>query len=289
MRGKSTSLLVVTVFLWGASFIFIKLGLEEVPPITLALLRFAIATPFMLLLVNRDSGFNGLSKGWRNLLLLGFMGVTAYHVFQNIGMSMTSASESSIIIASNPIFIALFGRYFLRERISPLGLLGILLAFSGVAIVVLRTGLSLSWSSLSGNVLCLGSVFSWTAYSIYGKMKLQESDANQITAYSFLFGTILLAPLALLLEKPTLPSTLIPWISLFSLSFLCSGVAYLFWYKALEERPASEAGSFLFLIPVIASLLAYFILDERLDALFFVGAALVIIGVIMASRTHYDR
>ncbi|MGQ9759990.1 MAG: DMT family transporter [Candidatus Methanomethylicaceae archaeon] len=288
MKLKTMFLLITTVFLWGSSFIFIKIGLEEVPPITLALLRFAIATPFMLLLAGRTSGLDGL-KDWRDLFLLGLMGVAAYHIFQNIGMGMTSASESSIIIASNPIFITLFGRRFLGERISPLSLLGIVLAFVGVAIVILRTGLSVNWSSLYGNILCLGSVFSWTAYSIYGKKKLLEKDATQITAYSFLFGSMLLAPMVLFFEKPVFPTTIVPWFSLLALSFLCSGVAYLFWYKALEERPASEAGSFLFLIPVIASVLAYFVLGERLDTFFFVGAVLVIIGVIMTSRAHHDH
>lgn len=281
--------MIVTVFLWGSSFVFIKLGLEEISPLTLALLRFAIATPFLLVLVRLTSRFKGLVKGWKHFLILGFLGVTAYHAFQNIGMTMTSASDSSIIIASNPIFIALCGRQFLKERISQIGLAGIALAFFGVVVIVLRNGISLNHSSMFGNLLCLGSVFSWTGYSIYGKRKLKVSNANEITAYSSLFGTLLLAPLALLSEEFTLPTSLIPWISLLTLGFFCSGVAYLFWYKALEDMPASQAGSYLFLIPVIATSLAYFVLGERLDPLFIFGAALVVIGVIMTTRSQNNE
>ncbi|MEM4405739.1 MAG: DMT family transporter [Candidatus Methanomethylicaceae archaeon] len=286
MKLKSTLLLIVTVLLWGSSFVFIKLGLGEIAPLTLALLRFLIATPFLLILVGLTSGFEGFVKGWKHMLILGLTGVTAYHAFQNIGMSMTSASESSIIIASNPIFIALCSRHFLKERLQPIGVAGIILAFVGVFTIVLRNGASLGNSSTLGNLLCLGSVFAWTAYSIYGKQKLKENNANEITAYSSLFGTILLAPLALISEGLKLPTSFVPWISLLALGLLCSAVAYLFWYKALELLPASEAGSYLFLIPVIASTLAYFILGERLDLLFFVGALLVIIGVIMTTRSH---
>ncbi|MCX8182727.1 MAG: DMT family transporter [Candidatus Methanomethyliaceae archaeon] len=287
MKIKSTFLLIITVVLWGSSFVFIKLGLEEIAPLTLALLRFAIATPFLLILVGLTSGFKGLLRGWKHMLILGMTGVAAYHAFQNIGMSMTSASESSIIIASNPIFIAMFGRRFLKERLRPIGMAGIILAFVGVFTIVVRNGLSLGYSSTLGNLLCLGSVFSWTAYSIYGKRKLQENNANEITAYSSLFGTILLAPPALISEGFRLPTSYVPWISLLALGFFCSGIAYLFWYKALEGLPASEAGSYLFLIPVIASTLAYFILGERLDSMFFFGALLVIIGVIMTTRSHH--
>lgn len=285
-KTKSTLLLLVTVFLWGSSFIFIELGLEEVAPLTLALLRFMISTPLLLLLVRFTSGFGGLYRSWKHMLFLGLTGVTAYHAFQNIGMSMTSASESSVIIASNPIFIALCGKYFLKERLSAIGVAGIFMAFFGVLVIVIRSGLSLNYPSTLGNLLCLGSVFSWTAYSIYGKLELKDSNANEITAYSSLFGTILLAPLALISGDLRLPTSLVPLISLLALGLLCSGAAYLFWYKALEDLPASEAGSYLFLIPVIASSLAYFILGERPDCLFFLGASLVLVGVLLTSRAH---
>ncbi len=286
LKIKSALLLITTVFLWGSSFIFIKLGLEEIAPLTLALLRFAIATPFLLILVKITSGFKGLFTSWREMLILGLTGVTAYHAFQNIGMTLTSASESSIIIASNPILIALCGWYFLKEKLSHISVAGIIMAFLGVFIIVVRNGLSLSLSSTLGNLLCLGSVFSWTAYSVYGKHKLKETSANEITAYSSLFGTILLAPPALILEGLKLPTSTVPWVSLLALGFLCSCIAYLFWYKALEDLPASEAGSYLFLIPVIASTLAYFILGERLDPTFFFGALLVIVGLIMTTGSH---
>jgi len=288
IKIKSASLLIATVFLWGSSFVFIKLGLEEIAPLTLALLRFAIATPFLLIIVGLTSGFEGLFRGWKHMLILGLTGVTAYHAFQNIGMTMTSASESSIIIASNPILIALCSWYFLKEKISRIGAAGIMLAFFGVFTIVARSGLSLGFSSMLGNLLCLGSVFSWTAYSVYGKQKLKETSANEIAAYSSLFGAILLAPPALILEGLKLPTSTVPWVSLLALGFLCSGIAYLFWYKALEDLPASEAGSYLFLIPVIASTLAYFILGERLDTTFFFGASLVIVGVIMTTCSHHS-
>lgn len=283
---KSALYLLITVFFWGTSFIFVKIGLEEVPPVTLAFLRFAIAIPLLFLLMRRppDQPQSNEKKEWGPLLFLGLTGVTLYHLFQNVGMGYTSASESSVIIASNPVFIALFSRILLGERLSKAKASGILIAFSGVVLVVLRDGASFGSPSFLGDLICLGSVFSWVAYSLYTKKRLLRSSPIEITAYSTLFGMIFLAPIALATEGfavPVLPSS---WLSLVMLGVLSSAVGYLLWNRALSEVTASEAGSYLFLIPVMASVFAFIFLGERLDGLFFIGSALVILGLLLSTR-----
>jgi len=283
---KSALYLLITVFFWGTSFIFVKIGLEEVPPVTLAFLRFAIAIPLLFLLMRRPLGQpQSIEKReWGSLLFLGLTGVTLYHLFQNVGMGYTSASESSVIIASNPVFIALFSRILLGERLSKTKASGILIAFTGVVLVVLREGASFGSPSFLGDLICLGSVFSWVAYSLYTKKRLLRSSPIEITAYSTLFGMIFLAPIALAIEGfavPILPSS---WLSLVMLGVFSSAVGYLLWNRALSETTASEAGSYLFLIPVIASAFAFIFLGERLDGLFFIGSALVIMGLVLSTR-----
>jgi len=283
---KSALYLLITVFFWGTSFIFVKIGLEEVPPVTLAFLRFAIAIPLLFLLMRRPLGQpQSIEKReWGSLLFLGLTGVTLYHLFQNVGMGYTSASESSVIIASNPVFIALFSRILLGERLSKTKASGILIAFTGVVLVVLREGASFGSPSFLGDLICLGSVFSWVAYSLYTKKRLLRSSPIEITAYSTLFGMIFLAPIALAIEGfavPILPSS---WLSLVMLGVFSSAVGYLLWNRALSETTASEAGLYLFLIPVIASAFAFIFLGERLDGLFFIGSALVIMGLVLSTR-----
>ncbi len=289
MRSGSI-LLLITVFFWGTSFIFVKIGLEEVPPVTLAFLRFAVATPLLFLLMRRSNpdhpGGKPLDRGkeWKPLLFLGLTGVTLYHLFQNVGMGYTSASESSVIIASNPVFIALFSWALLGERLSRSRAAGILMAFFGVSLVVARGGASLSSSSFLGDVICLGSVFSWVTYSLYTKRRLLRSSALDITAYSSLFGAIFLAPIAVAAEGLAIPALPASWISIIVLGVFSSALGYLLWNRALSEIPASEAGMYLFLIPIIASASAYFFLGERLDLPFFAGSALVIAGLILSTR-----
>ncbi|MEJ5292619.1 MAG: DMT family transporter [Candidatus Methanosuratincola sp.] len=284
---KGSIYLLVTVFFWGTSFIFVKIALDEVPPVTLALLRFAVAVPVLFLLM-RNSESNHTEEGrkmeWGPLLFLGLTGVTMYHLFQNVGMGFTSASESSVIIASNPVFIALFSRILLDERLSRERVAGIIIAFSGVVFVLLRDGVAFSNSSFLGNVICLGAVFSWVAYSLYTKKRLLKSSAMEITAYSSLFGMTFLAPVAFAAEGLVVPSLPPSWLSILMLGVFSSALGYLLWNKALSETTASEAGSYLFLIPVIASVSAFIFLGERLDALFLVGSALIISGLILSTK-----
>lgn len=284
---KGAIFLIITVFFWGTSFIFVKIGLEEVPPVTLALLRFAIAIPLLFALMHRSgskSPTDGREREWGPLLFLGFTGVTMYHLFQNVGMGYTSASESSVIIASNPVFIALFGRILLGERLSKAKAAGIIIAFCGVVLVVVRDGIAFSSSSFLGDVICLGSVFSWVAYSLYTKKRLLRSSPLEITAYSSLFGTIFLAPIAVAAEGLAIPALPASWISIIVLGVFSSALGYLLWNRALSEIAASEAGMYLFLIPIIASVSAFLFLGERLDLLFFAGSALVITGLILSTR-----
>lgn len=281
---KSAIFLLITVFFWGTSFIFVKVGLEEIPPVTLALLRFAIAVPILFLLMRRSGVPLVGDNEWGPLLFLGLTGITLYHLFQNVGMGYTSASESSVIIASNPVFIALFSRILLGEKLSKVKATGILIAFSGVVLVVLRDGIAFERSSFLGDLICLGSVFSWVAYSLYTKKRLLRSSAIEITAYSSLFGMMFLAPVALATEGIVIPVSPLSWLSLIMLGVFSSAVGYLLWNRALSDIAASEAGSYLFLIPVIASVFAFVFLGERLDGLFFAGSALVILGLVLSTR-----
>lgn len=290
LRARDVAMLSVVVFLWGSSFVFVKVGLGEVPPITLALLRFSLVLPVFVVMtfVGRWRFFKTLIQAnWKAFSLLGLAGVTSYHTFQNLGLNLTTASNSSLIIASNPLFIVLLDRLHLKTRLSGRQKIGILAAFVGIFMVILKGGslrLSTDPYGLVGDLLSFGSALSWAFYSVYGKGILPNFRASEVTAFSLLFGTIFLSPLAFVFEKPVLPTTWIAWTMLLILGFLSSGLAYYFWYKALESTSASNAGAFLFVIPVVTVLVASLTLGEALDALFAAGAALTILGVALTER-----
>jgi drug/metabolite transporter (DMT)-like permease len=288
MKLKSALMLSSVVFLWGSSFTLLKLGLEEIPPVTLAFLRFLVALPFVVAFTySQDkNAFGGdILKEWKIFSALGFAGVTLYHVFQNFGLQLTTASNSSLIISANPVFIVLLAHFYLKERMTWKRVFGVAFAFSGVVLIIRPVEWSLDPIRIVGDLLSLGSAISWAFYSVAGRDVLSNYGANRVTMFSLIFGTLFLFPSTFLLEQPVLPRSLRSWFLLLVLSLFCSGLAYLFWSKALEDVSATKAGVFLFFLPVISVFVAHLVLSESLDVFLAIGALLVILGVVLTERS----
>ena len=287
MKARSFLMLTVVVFLWGSSFTLLKLGLEEISPINLAFLRFLISLPFLAAFSyfqDRSILDRSILQDWQTLVILGLTGVTLYHTFQNVGLQFTTASNSSLIISANPVFIALLDHFYLKEKMTWKRVFGIALAFCGIILIVGPFRLAFSPIGTIGDLLSLGAGLSWAFYSVLGKKILSKHGAHRITMSSMIFGTLFLFPILLISEQPTLPSSTFLWLLLLVLSLLSSGMGYLLWYKALEDVSATTAGVSLFFLPIVSVLFARLVLLEYIDTPFIIGAFLVILGVITTER-----
>jgi drug/metabolite transporter (DMT)-like permease len=288
MKVKNFLMLSVVVFLWGSSFALLKLGLEEISPINLAFLRFLLVLPFFIVFTyfkDKQAFKKSISKDWKIFSALGLTGITIYHTFQNIGLQFTTASNSSLIISADPIFIALLDHFYLKEKMMWKRVLGIILAFSGIILIMKPSRLAFNSMGVVGDLLCLGASLSWAFYSVLGKRVVANYGAQRVTMFSMIFGTLFLFPITLVFEKPVLPTTFWLWFLLLILSLLCSGVAYLFWYKALEDVSPTKAGVFLFFLPIISVSIAYLLLHESLDIYFAAGTSFVMLGVAITERS----
>jgi drug/metabolite transporter (DMT)-like permease len=287
MTVKNFLMLSVVVFLWGSSFALLKLGLEEISPMNLAFLRFLLVLPFFIAFTyfkDKQAFEKSILKDWKILLALGLTGITLSNTFQNVGLQFTTASNSSLIISADPIFIALLDHFYLKEKMTRKRVFGIILAFSGIILIMKPSRLTFNPMGVVGDLLCLGASFSWALYSVVGKKVVAKYGAQRVTMFSMIFGTLFLFPITLVFEKPALPTTLWLWFLLLILSLLCSGVAYLFWFKALEDISPTKAGIFLFFLPIISVSVAYLLLHETLDIYFTAGTLFVILGVAVTER-----
>ena len=288
MRFTSAIALAITITLWGCSYSLAKIGFGEIPPLNMAFLRAALSLPLLIPVayyINPD--IKRVLKNWKVLLILGFYGAVAYQVLQNYGLTMTSASESSVLLNSDPIFIALLASLYLKEKLSPRQWAGIAMSFAGVSIIVLQGevgSLSLTPMNVLGDILAVGGAFAWALFSVYGKKLMAKVNAYDLTAYSALFGAMILAPFALGVEGLTLPSTMNGWGILLFLGIGSSGLAYLLWFVALHGVSAYEAGISLFFTPMIAIMMATMFFGEHIDLLFGIGAAVTILGMLITTR-----
>lgn len=215
----------------------------------------------------------------------GVLGNSAFHAFMVTGVHHTSPAHAALLIALTPLFAALLARLALGEPVGVRRLAGILLAFAGVAVIVLRGG-SEGGGPWRGDLLSLGASVSWAAYTVLGKPLLARSGAREVTTWATLLGTVPLLPLGL----PGLRA--VPWTALspgqwLLLAYLSAGtiaLANLLWYWALARTATARVVAFSYLVPLIATGVALVAGQEVLTASLVVGGLAVVGGVALAQR-----
>ncbi len=291
-RKTAISLLLVLISLvWAGSFIAVKVTVDEIPPIHLGFLRFLVATPIMIALIfllKKDRRIP-IKKEFLSLVVLGLTGVTLLYLFQFIGIEYTTASTSSVLISTNVVFIVLLSTVFLKEVFSFKKTFGVVLSFVGVATVIFaqsnNEAVSFNNQFMIGCILVLLSAFCWASYSIVGKKLLAKYDPFTVTAYAFVFGTVLYLPFVFLdLVSVIQHVSFNGWMAVLYLAVLCSVFGYVAWYYALSKVDAGKAAVFLNFIPLFTIMLSLLLINEVPNLVFLVGAALIIFGVYLAQR-----
>jgi drug/metabolite transporter (DMT)-like permease len=290
-RALAVGALVVTMLLWGTGPALTKIVLAELPPLLLALLRFVIASLLLLPLAQSRGGLalpRPLPLG--KLVLMGLTGVTIFFAGSNLGLVYSSAADAALIQGAIPAVTTVLAVAVLRERVDRWRVGGIAVSLLGVGLIVLTGSPTASAPNpLLGNLLTFVAVFSWAIYTMLGK-SLGGVSELVVTAYSVLFGTILLVPFAAyeLRDQPTLVVAPTSWLVVLFLGAGASGVAFLLWNYALRVLDASLAASYINLIPLIGVATAAVFLGESLSPSQLLGGALILAGIWLATRTAYS-
>ncbi len=281
--------LLLTAAFWGGTFVAGRSLAQNVGPFSAAFFRFAVASFFLILLVWKAEGKSALISRRQILpvILLGLTGVFCYNVFFFKGLKLIEASRAAIIIANNPIFIALFAALFFNEKLNALKITGIVISVSG-AIIAISKGNVLE--ILQGN-LGMGEVYiflcvaSWVIFSLLGKTVMTALSPLSSITYSSISGTILLFIPAL---KEGLTNCIYysvsDWWNIFYLGFFGTVLGFVWFYEGINQIGPTKAGLFINFVPISAILLAFFILGEPLTASLLIGTLLVSTGVYLTNR-----
>lgn len=285
------------VIFWGFSFIATKVALREVHPFTLLTLRYAIGALLLLLVqLGRDRTFLKIffPRDWSHIFILAAAGVSGLGLLQAYGLLYTTAINTGWIIAINPILITLSARLFLGETITVRKILGIVLGFCGIFLIISKGILSLSlfrFASTFGDLLVLASALAWTAFTVGGKGFISRFPSLATVTAIMISGCLIVLPLSILKgEWNNLPHlSLTAWTGIFFLGVFCSGLGYLFWYRALEKRDSGVVGMYLYLEPFATLIGAYFLLHEEIRWITLMGGGMILGGVFVATRNTAKR
>lgn len=283
--------LVLTMMFWGGTFVAGRILVQDVHPMTAASLRFVLASAMLLTaILIRDRSLPSLRwKQWGAMVLLGLTGVFSYNVFFFTGLQTVEAGRASMIIAANPVVTTLLAIFFFGERVSLLRGLGMALSVFGAIVVISKGHPTLLFQGNVGGIgeLCIvGSVLSWSVYTLVGKRMLQDLEPLIAVAYSCSIGAIILTVTAWygghLSEIKDL--AVVDGLCLFYFAFFGTTIGFIWFYDGVKKLGAGRAVMYVNLVPVSGIILGILILGEKLSSSLFVGGLLVFIGLYLINR-----
>lgn len=291
VRGMRVYLkLVGAVTLWGGTFVCGRIISPQLGPYSASFLRFLSASVCLAwLLCRREGGFPRLTaRTFVGVCLLGLTGVFAYNFFFLSGLRTVPAARAAVIVAANPVVIALGAALFLGEALNWKKGLGIAVSVCGAA-VILSHGDPLSLFAhgvAHGDLFIVGCVFSWSAYSLLGKLVMGRLSPLAAVTLSCIAGAVFLLPPALgegLASTVTDISALV-WACILYLGILGTVVGFTWFYEGVKAIGASKAAVFINLVPVSAAINGLVWLHEPVGTTLLIGAAMVFTGVYMTNR-----
>ena len=295
-KGIGHLMAFVTVSIWGSTFVFTKMLLiNGLSPAQIFTLRFMIAYVLLLAfeLATRRQSFRLVSRSWRDelmLLLLGVSGGSLYFLTENAAMLYTTATNTSLIVCSCPLFAMLLIALVYRksERFTGVQVVGSLLACLGMAVVVMNGHFVLHLSPV-GDLLAFAACLCWAVYSLLMKAVTERYSTFFITRKVFFYG--LLTILHYYVVFPGFPSMEVIfsrgviWNLLF-LSVVASMVCFLVWNWVIRRLGAVIATNWVYFNPITTILFAWWLLHEQITPWFLLGTVLILTGMFLCETRH---
>ena len=285
--------LIIANIIWGGAPPIFKFALQNIPPFTLAFIRFFFAGLIFLPLALKN--FQKISlRQWFEVFLVGFFGVFVNITFFFLGLKKTESINVPIIASSGPVFIYFFSILFLKEKPKLKVFLGMLFALVGVFLIILSPilldGKKIYLGEIEGNFFIVLATFGSVFSTIIGKDLLKKVNPYFVTAFSFLLSSILF----LLFVPKELISwsfyklNLAGWVGIIYGIFFASALAYFLYYYGLSKVNAQEVGIFTYINPIVTVIIAFPLLNELPSIYYIVGSFFVFGGIYLAEgRVHW--
>lgn len=284
MKAFDIGELVLLAALWGASFLFMRLGAHEFGPIALAAVRVGLASVMLVPLLASRGQLAELRTHWKGLLLVGALNsAIPFALFSFAALSIT-AGLSSIVNATTPLWTAIVAFAWLRQGLTGLRVLGLVIGFAGVAFLAWdkasfkpgadHSGL-LALLACAAATFCYGVAANATKRYLVGVSPLAVATGSQFAA------ALLLALPAAWLWPAAMPGG-VAWGAALALAALCTALAYILYFRLMSRVGPTNAVSVTFLIPLFAILWGALFLGEAVTAQMVVGGAIVLVGIALA-------
>ncbi len=288
--------LIIANVIWGAASPIFKFSLTNIPPFTLAFIRFFFgALLFLPFLKFKDFRKLDWSSLWRIVIGLGLFGIFINISFFFLGLQRTESINAPVIASTGPVFLFLFSTFFLKEKVKINIFIGMMIALIGVLLIIFEpvligTGKNINVTQIEGNSYLLLATLAAVIHPLTIKKVAEKIDPLIINFIGFIVSSLFFLPLSLSeLNKWSFASLNIAgWTGIIFGVIFSSTLAYFLYCRGLSKIKAQEVGIFTYIDPVAAVVIAIPLLSEYPNFLFLAGAALVLFGIYLAEkRIHY--
>jgi len=284
---------IVTILIWGTTFISTKVLLKSFSPIEILFLRFSIGL-LVLLFIYPHRFVVKSRKQELYFAAAGLCGITFYYLLENIALTYTFASNVGVIVSVAPCFTAILAHLFLRgEKLRPQFFMGFIVALTGIFLISFEGSSALKLNPL-GDILAVLAAVVWSAYSILTR-KISEFGYStvQTTRRTFLYGLVFMIPALFIFGFHPNINLLVKPVNLFNILFLglgASALCFVTWNLAVRRLGAVKTSVYIYMVPVITVVTSVLILHEQLTHIAVIGILLTLSGLFISeNRISFGR
>jgi len=286
-QGLVFAMIILVMVIWSVNYLWAKATLREFDALTLASFRIMLAAAIMAPIYLRRPRRGGPDRRDAvKFVQLGFFGMVMNQVLFTIGLSLTTVSHSALLVGLGPIYVLLLAWAQGLETVSPGKIIGMLLAFTGVAVLATEHGFNLRSGTLAGDLVTIGGSLAFSIYLVLGKKVARKYSTVEMNFFNYVIAAAMISPLALR-QASLLDWHRISWAAwggLLYMAAFASVAAYLIYFWALRHVTATRIAAFSYLLPVMATLGGVLVLGDPLSVHLFIGGGLVLSGVFVAER-----
>ncbi len=296
-RGAALLTLVVANALWAGTYAAGKVALRDLNPVELNALRFLIASAILA---------PALIRGWRSiprdrrslatLAMLTLLGFVLNKAFEDFGLALSTASDVALLISTESLFTAVLSWTLLRERITAVGVVALVVGMAGVYLIVERgfipnLGGASGSGRIIGDLLVIFSLLLESGYTILGKRALAQLPPLLFTAATLTGSLLVWIPAGIgSVARLGLPHlTLAGWVGVLYMALIATVLGYWLWFRALSVVDASTAAPTLFIQPLLGAALGVWLLHDSITWATWLGGGLIFASLLLVMRSEHVR
>ena len=283
---------LLTIFIWGTTFISTKILLTDFKPIEILFFRFLIGL-FILILIYPKRLRKTTKKQELTFALTGLCGVTLYYLLENIALTYSMASNIGVIISIAPFFTAILSHFILKEEtLNQNFIIGFMAAMVGIMLISFNGSSNFKLNPL-GDILALLAALGWAVYSIltkrisdYGYSTIQVTRRTFMYGVTFMFLTLI--PLGFKLDLGRFSNPIYLGNILF-LGLGASALCFVTWNMAVKILGAVKTSIYIYIVPVVTVVTSIIVLHEQITLMAFIGTVLILIGLFLSQKREVQK